>query len=148
MAEVFYIGMDLCSDFTQLSYYNDIKREPESVSQLNNKETYLMPNILFYSTDTEHWYVGGEASEARFNENGTVVDGIFENLNSEETITVAGREYTYKELFTMMVKLHIDTFLYRYEAAEIRKLVISVETFDHEIFGLLSELYKEMNVVY
>ena len=146
MAEVFYIGMDLCSDFTQLSYYNDIKREPESVSQLNNKETYLMPNILFYSTDTEHWYVGGEASEARFNENGTVVDGIFENLNSEETITVAGREYTYKELFMMMVKLHIDTFLYRYEAAEIRKLVISVETFDHEIFGLLSELYKEMNV--
>ena len=146
MAEVFYIGMDLCSDFTQLSYYNDIKREPESVSQLNNKETYLMPNILFYSTDTEHWYVGGEASEARFNENGTVVDGIFENLNSEETITVAGREYTYKELFMMMVKLHIDTFLYRYEAAEIRKLVISVETFDHEIFGLLSELYKDMNV--
>ena len=72
MAEIFYIGMDLCSDFTQLSYYNDIKREPESVSQLNNKETYLMPNILFYSKDTEHWYVGGEASEARFNEDGIV----------------------------------------------------------------------------
>ena len=46
----------------------------------------------------------------------------------------------------MMVKLHIDTFLYRYEAAEIRKLVISVETFDPKIFGLLSELYKDMNV--
>ena len=39
MADAFYIGMDLCSDFTQLSYYNDITREPESVSQLNNKET-------------------------------------------------------------------------------------------------------------
>ena len=66
MSELYYIGMDLCSDFTQLSYYNDIKREPESVSQLNNKDTYLMPNILFYSTESEHWYVGGEASEARF----------------------------------------------------------------------------------
>ncbi len=146
MAEVFYIGMDLCSDFTQLSYYNDIKREPESVSQLNNKETYLMPNILFYSTDTEHWYVGGEASEARFNENGTVVDGIFENLDNTEVITVAGKEYTYQNLFMMMVKLHIDTFLYRYEAAEIKKLVISIERFDPRIFGLLSELYKDMGV--
>ncbi len=146
MAEVFYIGMDLCSDFTQLSYYNDIKREPESVSQLNNKETYLMPNILFYSTDTEHWYVGGEASEARFNENGTVIDGIFENLDSENTISVAGRDYNYKELFMMMVKLHIDTFLYRYETAEIKKLVISIESFDSMIFGLLSELYKDMGV--
>ena len=146
MADYFYIGMDLCSDFTQVSYYNDIKREPESVSQLNNKETYLMPNILFYSTDTEHWYVGGEASEARFNENGTVVDGIFENLENENPITVAGREYTYQELFIMMVKLHIDSFLYRYESVEVRKLVISVDEYSDRIFELLGTLYKEMGV--
>ena len=146
MADIFYIGMDLCSDFTQLSYYNDIKREPESVSQLNNKETYLMPNILFYSTDTEHWYVGGEASEARFNENGTVVDGIFENIGSDEKIVIEEREYTYQELFMMMVKLHIDSFLYRYEAAEIKKLVISVDDFNLQIFQLLSRLYKDMGI--
>ena len=146
MADIFYIGMDLCSDFTQLSYYNDIKREPESVSQLNNKETYLMPNILFYSTDTEHWYVGGEASEARFNENGTVVDGIFENIGNEEKLTVAGKEYSYQELFMMMVKLHIDSFLYRYEAAEVRKLVISVENYDPLMFSLLSNLYIDMGI--
>ncbi len=146
MADIFYIGMDLCSDFTQLSYYNDIKREPESVSQLNNKETYLMPNILFYSTDTEHWYVGGEASEARFNENGTVVDGIFENIGSDEKIVIEEREYTYQELFMMMVKLHIDSFLYRYEAAEIKKLVISVDDFNVQIFQLLSRLYKDMGI--
>lgn len=146
MADIFYIGMDLCSDFTQLSFYNDIKREPESVSQLNNKETYLMPNILFYSTDTEHWYVGGEASEARFSENGTVVDGIFENLNSDEVVTVAGKEYSYQELFMMMVKLHIDSFLYRYEAAEVRKLVISVDDYNPLIFQLLSKLYVDMGI--
>ena len=146
MADIFYIGMDLCSDFTQLSYYNDIKREPESVSQLNNKETYLMPNILFYSTDTEHWYVGGEASEARFNENGTVVDGIFENVSSDAKLEIAGREYTYQELFMMMVKLHIDSFLYRYEAAEIKKLVISVETYDSLVFKLLNGLYRDMGI--
>ncbi len=146
MAEIFYIGMDLCSDFTQLSYYNDIKREPESVSQLNNKETYLMPNILFYSKDTEHWYVGGEASEARFNEDGIVVDGIFENLSSEEKLNIAGREYSYQDLFMMMVKLHIDSFLYRYEAAEIRKLVISIDDYDPLMFRLLSDLYKEMGI--
>ena len=146
MADIFYIGMDLCSDFTQLSYYNDIKREPESVSQLNNKETYLMPNILFYSTDTEHWYVGGEASEARFSENGTVVDGIFENLSSDEVLTIAGKEYNYKELFKMMVKLHIDSFLYRYEAAEVKKLVISVDDYNPLIFQLLEGLHAELGI--
>ena len=146
MADAFYIGMDLCSDFTQLSYYNDITREPESVSQLNNKETYLMPNILFRSTETGHWYVGGEASEARFNEDGVIIDGIFENLESKETIMVEGEEYTYPDLFVKMVKLHIDSFLYRYEDATIRKLVISVPEYSSRIYNLLSGLYKLMEV--
>ena len=146
MADAFYIGMDLCSDFTQLSYYNDITREPESVSQLNNKETYLMPNILFHSTETGHWYVGGEASEARFNEDGVIIDGIFENLESKETIMVEGEEYTYPDLFVKMVKLHIDSFLYRYEDATIRKLVISVPEYSSRIYNLLSGLYKLMEV--
>ncbi len=146
MSDLFYIGMDLCPDFTQLSFYNDITREPESVSQLNNKETYLMPNILFYSTDTEHWYVGSEASEARFNENGIVVDGIYEHLGTDDSIMAAGRKYSYSELFMMMVKLHIDSFLYRYETAEVKKLVISIAEYDDTLYGLLSGLYKMMDV--
>ena len=146
MAEAFYIGMDLCSDFTQLSYYNDIRREPESVSQLNNKETYLMPNVLFYSRETARWYVGGEAAEARFSEDGMIVDGIFENLFSEEPVVVDDKEYSYPELFIMMVKLHIDSFLYRYEDATIKKLVISVPEYSAGIFRLLSGLYKTMGV--
>lgn len=146
MSDLFYIGMDLCPDFTQLSYYNDITREPESVSQLNNKETYLMPNVLFYSVDTEHWYVGSEASEARFNEKGIVVDNIFEHLAANESITVADQVYSYEDLFLMMVKLHIDSFLYRYETAEVKKLVISIPEYDAELFNLLSRLYELMEV--
>ncbi len=146
MAENFYIGMDLCSDFTQLSYYNDIKREPESVSQLNNVETYMMPNILFYSPKTEHWYVGGEASEARFNEEGIIIDGLFQNLKSTEVVTVAGKDYTYRELFLMMVKLHIDSFLYRYEAAVVKKLVITTPEYSRDLYQILSQLYKVMGV--
>ena len=52
MSEAYYIGMDLCSDSTQISFYNDISREPETVNQLNNKETYMMPNILFFGLET------------------------------------------------------------------------------------------------
>lgn len=146
MAEAFYIGMDLCSDFTQLSYYNDITREPESISQLNDVETYLMPNILFYSTKTEHWYVGGEASEARFSEDGVIIDGLFQNLKNTETITVAGKDYTYQDLFLMMVKLHIDSFLYRYEAAVVKKLVITTPEYSRDMYQLLSRLYQIMEV--
>ncbi|MCR5293284.1 MAG: hypothetical protein K6E28_10465 [Eubacterium sp.] len=146
MADSFYIGMDLCSDFTQLSYYNDITREPESVSQLNNKETYMMPNILFYSVSSKRWYVGGEASEARFSEQGVVIDGIFENLGSRTPVRVGNEEYSYNQLFLMMVKLHIDSFLYRYEDAVVKKLVISIPEYNSTIHSILSQLYKELDV--
>ena len=46
MSEAYYIGMDLCSDSTQISFYNDISREPETVNQLNNKETYMAIRIV------------------------------------------------------------------------------------------------------
>ena len=60
-----------------------------------------------------------------------MVDGIFENLESDDKVVVGDLEFTYPQLFLMMVKLHIDSFLYRYESAEIKKLVISCRNTIH-----------------
>lgn len=146
MADAFYIGMDLCSDSTQISYYNDIKREPETVNQLNNKDTYMMPNILFYSKDTGDWYVGSEAAEARFKEDGIILDELFAKADSEELVQIAGKNYTYKQLFLKMLKMHIDSFLYRYEGATVKKLVVTIPDYSKDLFKAISELYKEMNI--
>lgn len=146
MAEAYYIGMDLCSDSTQISYYNDIKREPETVNQLNNKETYMMPNILFYSKDTADWYVGSEASEARFKENGIILDELFKNAGSDEKVDVDGVSYSYKQLFLKMLKMHIDSFLYRYEGAIVKKLVVTIPEYSKQLFRVLSKLYKELDI--
>lgn len=146
MAESFYIGMDLCSDSTQISFYNDIKREPETVNQLNNKETYMMPNILFFSKKTGDWYVGSEASEARFREDGVILDDLYQNARSEDIIDVDGVSYTYRQLFLLMIKMHIDSFLYRYEGATVKQLVISIPEYNKDIFKALSNFYREINV--
>ena len=146
MSEAFYIGMDLCSDSTQISYYNDIKREPETVNQLNNKETYMMPNILFYSKTTGDWYVGSEASEARFKEDGIILDELYKNAGSDETVDVDGVRYTFRKLFLMMLKMHIDSFLYRYEGATVKKLVVTIPEYNKNIFRVVSDLYKELGI--
>ncbi len=146
MAEAYYIGMDLCSDSTQISFYNDITREPETVNQLNNKETYMMPNILFFSKVTGDWYVGSEASEARFKEEGIILDELYKNARSEETVDVDGVKYTFRQLFLLMLKMHINSFLYRYEGATVKQLVITIPEYNKDLYKVLSELYKELNV--
>ena len=146
MSEAFYIGMDLCSDSTQISFYNDIKREPETVNQLNNKETYMMPNLLFYSKSTGDWYVGSEASEARFKEDGIILDELYKNARSVETIEVAGTIYTFRQLFLKMLKMHIDSFLYRYEGATVKKLVITIPEYNKDLFKVLGTFHKELDI--
>ena len=146
MSEAYYIGMDLCSDSTQISFYNDISREPETVNQLNNKETYMMPNILFFGLETGEWYVGSEASEARFKEQGIVLDELFQNARSEETVEVHNTRYSYRKLFLMMLKMHVDSFLYRYEGATVKKLVITIPEYNKDLFRVLSTFYKELGV--
>ena len=146
MSEAYYIGMDLCSDSTQISFYNDISREPETVNQLNNKETYMMPNILFFGLETGEWSVGSEASEARFKEQGIVLDELFQNARSEETVEVHNTRYSYRKLFLMMLKMHVDSFLYRYEGATVKKLVITIPEYKKDLFRVLSTFYKELGV--
>lgn len=146
MAEAYYIGMDLCSDSTQISFYNDISREPETVNQLNNKETYMMPNILFYSNSTGDWYVGSEASEARFKEDGVVLDELYKNAKSEDVVEVGGTSYTYRQLFVMMLKMHVNSFLYRYEGATVKKLVITLPEYNKDIFRILKNFHKELGI--
>ena len=131
MSEAYYIGMDLCS---------------ETVNQLNNKETYMMPNILFFGLETGEWYVGSEASEARFKEQGIVLDELFQNARSEETVEVHNTRYSYRKLFLMMLKMHVDSFLYRYEGATVKKLVITIPEYNKDLFRVLSTFYKELGV--
>lgn len=146
MAEAYYIGMDLCPESTQISFYNDIKREPETVNQLNNKETYMMPNILFFSEKTGDWYVGSEASEARFKEEGKILDELYNNAKSEEILEIGDKKYSYRQLFLMMLKMHIDSFLYRYEGAVVKKLVITIPEYNKDLFRVLGSLHKELGI--
>lgn len=146
MADAFYLGMDLCSESTQISFYNDIKREPETVNQLNNKETYMMPNILFFSRETGDWYVGSEASEARFKEEGIILDNLFANAKSEELIDVYGTKYSYKYLFILMLKMHINSFLYRYEGATVKRLVITIPEYNKDLYRVLSTFHNELDI--
>ena len=44
-----YLGLDLGPEYTQLSYYNVDTREPESVYHKEARDTYMLPNIMFYS---------------------------------------------------------------------------------------------------
>ena len=82
-----YLGLDLSPEYTQLSYYKLDEGVPESICHSDSKDTYLLPNIMFYTDkykdgtgakDESGWSVGAVAAGKRFKEDGVVVDRIYQ----------------------------------------------------------------------
>lgn len=165
-----YLGLDLGPEYTQLSYYNADTHEPESVYHKEAKDTYMLPNIMFYSAyhkrigdtqgecykfiDLSGWSVGAKASAYRFEDNGTVVDQIYEKTLRKEKIDVEGREYKASDLLVKMMVLHIKQFTDQIGGFTIKKLTVTVADTDPQIIqavrGLRSALrlgHDQFNIV-
>ena len=165
-----YLGLDLGPEYTQLSYYNAYTREPESVYHEEAKDTYMLPNIMFYSAyhkrmgdnqndcykfiDLSGWCVGARASAYRFEDKGTVVDGIYESTLKNENIEVEGRGYKASDLMVKMLVLHIKQFTDTLGGFVIKRLTVTVADTDPRIIqavrGLKTALrlsHDQFNIV-
>ena len=165
-----YLGLDLGPEYTQLSYYNADTREPESVYHEEAKDTYMLPNIMFYSAyhkrmgdnqndcykfiDLSGWCVGARASAYRFEDKGTVVDGIYESTLKNENIEVEGRDYKASDLMVKMLVLHIKQFTDTLGGFVIKRLTVTVADTDPRIIqavrGLKTALrlsHDQFNIV-
>ena len=159
-----YLGLDLGPEYTQLSYYNVDMREPESVYHKEARDTYMLPNIMFYSAynkksddgqseaykfiDLAGWCAGAKASACRFEENGTVVDQVYERTLRNENIEVAGRNYKAGDLLVKMMILHIRQFTEQFEGFVIKKLTVTVADTDPRIIAAVRGLKSALRLTH
>lgn len=145
MKEIF-LGLDLCQKNIQMSYYREDKAEPQSICQLNNTETYMFPNVMFYSEAEEKWYVGNDVSAVRFGKKGTIIEDVLSNIESENHVVVGNTPYTYEALLLILLKTHITDFLARSEEYKLIGLTVSLETYHPVVFRVLQRLPKELGI--
>lgn len=141
-----YLGLDLCRKNIQLSYFNEDKQEPESICQLNNTETYQLPNVMFYSKVEKKWYVGNNVSAIRFQKEGIIVEDVVGNIDSTERIMIEEKEYSYEELLLILLKTHVEEFLATSEEYHLSGITISLEKYHSKVYKVLEELRKECNL--
>ena len=134
-----YLGLDLSPEYTQLSYYKLDEGVPESICHSDSKDTYLLPNIMFYTDkykdgtgakDESGWSVGAVAAGKRFKEDGVMVDRIYQKTIINEDTEIYGTSYKAKDLLVKMLLLHIREFTKQFESYEIRRLVVTIADAD------------------
>lgn len=152
-----YMGLDLSPEYTQLSYYKEDIGEPESIYHNDSKDTYLLPNLMFYSMkdkgednalpkDYAGWSVGSTASAKRFKEDGILVDRLYQRVLENETVEIYDKTYKAKELLVKMLVLHIRQFTERVPEWQIEKLVVTLADTDILLIKAVRDLMKELSL--
>lgn len=141
-----YLGLDLCKKNIQLSFFREDKQEPESIFQLNNTETYQLPNVMFYSKSEKKWYVGNNVSAVRFQEEGTIIEDVVGNIDSENHIVIDDSSYTYEALLLILLKTHIEEFLERSPEYQLCGLTVALETYHPKVYQVLGRLREELQL--
>lgn len=140
-----YLGLDLCRKNMQISYFREDKNEPESIYQLNNTETYQLPNVMFYSTDENKWYVGNNVSTVRFSKNGKMIEDVV-GKTGDSRVVINGNDYTYDDLLFILLKTQLEEFMTRFEESVLKKLTITIEEYDAKVFAVLMKLRTELKL--
>ena len=139
-----YLGLDLSQKNVQLSYFREDKNEPESIYQLNNTETYQMPNVMFYSDEEEKWYIGNHVSMVRFQTEGVLVEDVLGHIDSDISVIAGSDVYTYDELLLKLLSLHVEEFLSRSEEYVLSGMTVTLEQYHPKVYQVLQKLKKEL----
>ncbi|MCI8509363.1 MAG: hypothetical protein HFJ06_12505 [Lachnospiraceae bacterium] len=141
-----YLGLDLCKKNIQMSYFREDKQEPESIYQMNNTETYQLPNVMFYAKEEKKWYAGNNVSAIRFQKEGVMVEDIVGNIDSSEHVVVEGGAYTYDVLLLILLKTLIEEFLERSEEYQLCGITVTLETYHPKIYDVVGKLKDELEL--
>lgn len=141
-----YLGLDLCNKSIQLSYYREDTSEPQSICQQNNTETFLFPNVMFYAEEEEKWYVGNDVSSVRFTKQGTIIENIINNIDSDNHIVIGTSSYTYEMLLLILLKTHVQNFLARGKDYVLKGITVTLEKYHSTVYKVLQRFAKEMNL--
>ena len=141
-----YLGLDLCHKNVQISYFREDKQEPESIYQLNNTETYQLPNVMFYSENEKKWYVGNSVSTVRFQTQGVMVEDVMGGIENDGYVVAGEQEYEYDTLLYILLKTHLEEFLARSEEYRLCGLTVTLETYHEKVYQVLVRLSDELGL--
>ena len=121
------VGVDLCEDMSQITCFNMVSFEPESICLNGDTEKYLIPTALFYRRDTAEWTFGEEAIAWNREKDGVLVKGLVSKASKEEDVVVDGRTVKPEFLLERYFKRLLGLLKAEYPNNTIRSLVITVK---------------------
>ena len=95
--EEILVGMDICEDYVQLTYYDNELLSSESVSREDGEEQYLIPSRLAYRKRKKDWIIGDDL-DSEHPEDIVEVKNFFQTVITGEKVRIIDKNYETEEL--------------------------------------------------
>ena len=109
LIKVYAMGIDISSDYTQISYISEEVKEPKSLSVKPGEDKYLIPTIMYKIKNVNDWCIGDDARHRSYeNDDETyVVRNLLERIKSKDVMYLDDVKYTHVDL----LKIYIEELL-------------------------------------
>lgn len=141
-----YFGIDLGKKNTILSFFDDSKKEPESVSTIMGSKEYQIPTVIAKRIGIEQWFYGKEAKEIlQIGNVSEIFDLVSKALNDEEVI-LDDKNYKARDLFCMYLNYLLSISGLPYTKEYNSFLIITVPTLSTDVIELCSLIAKNLDI--
>ena len=144
--KLFCVGIDLCSEFSQVAYFNYRDTEPVSVDFQDMELKYQIPTVVCKTIGREEWSAGMEAVRINKSGDGVLVDGLLDKAADKNPVNVENVVIMPIEL----IKIYLDYLLQMARKAggsdTIDKVCITVEDFNISILNVIAKALEELGI--
>ncbi len=147
---MFYVGIDLCSMYSQVTYYKKINSsnrqdiEPVSVDFTGLAWQYQIPTVVSKSFGKDEWYAGDEALKSSKLEEAQLVDNILEKAVNKNPVIVDGVNVMPIELIRRYLEYLIHSAKLAGDSDKVDRICITFENYNISLLNCVSKALKEM----
>ena len=116
LIKVYAMGIDISSDYTQISYACPEEKEPKSLSVKPGEDKYLIPTLMYKIKNVNDWCIGDDAKHRSYenDDENYIVRDLLERVDSKDAMYLDDMKYTGVDL----LKIYFEELMKMAERTE------------------------------
>lgn len=142
----FCVGIDLCSEYSQVTYYNYKENDPVSVDFSGLEQKYQIPTAVSKTVGKEEWHAGDTAVKSAKLGEAVLVDGLLEKAASKNPVSVDDIMIMPIELLKIYLDYLMQLARTAGQSGVIDKICITLEDFNISVLNVISKAMNELGI--
>ena len=140
------MGIDICDDYSQISYFNPQTLEAENLGLSEEEASCMVPTVICKEKGKDSWFIGEEAYRCALYGKGTMVDKLVKLAGKKGTATIEGVKYTADDLLRIFVKQVLAIPEQRLGISRMAALVFTFQKKDSRLMDTIIKVTDELEI--